>query len=221
MPHYFRFLHIAFTVVCIMALPLPGMAIGAKLLLLTVLYQVAVVMVAFVKKQQLWQQLCWFYIPFGWFNIFPDWFLSSQLKVLFYPNEGVFKIGTISGYMPFLWFMPMFIITCIAIETEKKYKQPVPLLVMLIAGMAVFGLSEHCFKLLGSWHAQEVKVLLGNAAVYVLLAEALLLAVAYVLFKAVQQLPVWVKILAAFCLMLFYMGSLVFFYFVIEYLPAT
>ncbi|OWY22310.1 hypothetical protein C7N43_14200 [Sphingobacteriales bacterium UPWRP_1] len=221
MSAHFRFVHIAFTVVCCMVLPLPGMAIGAKLLLLTVFYQLAVVGVAFVKKQQLWQQLWWFYMPFGWFNIFPDWFLSAWLKVLYYPNEGIFKIGTIGGYMPFLWFIPMFMLTCITLETEKKHNHPVSLLVMLIAGMLVFGLSEHCFKLLGSWHAQNVNILLGNAAVYVLLSEAVLLISGYYLFKAVQHQPVWVKIPAAFALMLLYMGSLVFFYFVVEWLPAV
>lgn len=219
MLRHFQFLHIAFIVVCVMVLTLPGMAIGAKLLLLTAIYQLTVVGVAFGKKYILWQQLWYFFLPFGILNVFPDWFLSSHMQVLTYPDEGVFKIGSISGYMPLLWFMPLFILTFLGLETEKRFKQPIALLVMLLLGVVIFGLSEHCFKLIGSWHAQNVHVLIGNAALYVLFAEAVLLISGFYLFKAVQNKVIWVKIPAAFALMLLYFGSLMFFYFLIEVLP--
>lgn len=219
MLRHFQFLHIAFAVVCVMVLTLPDMAIGAKLLLLTAIYQIAIVGVAFGKNYTLWQQLWYFFLPFGILNVFPDWFLSAHMHVLSYPDEGVFKIGSISGYMPLLWFMPMFMLTFLGLETEKQLKQPVALLVMLLLGMVVFGLSEHCFKLIGSWHAQNVRVLIGNASLYVLFAEAVLLISGFYLFKSVQQKAIWVNIPAAFALMLIYFGSLMFFYFLIEVLP--
>jgi hypothetical protein len=43
-------------------------------------------------------------------QIWPDWFLSAQLEILVFPEDGLFKIGTVSGYMLFLWAIPFFII---------------------------------------------------------------------------------------------------------------
>ncbi|HRI26563.1 MAG TPA: hypothetical protein PK239_04070 [Chitinophagales bacterium] len=219
LPRHFTLFHAAFTVACLIVLPLPGAAIGIKLLALTLLYHVCFPWIAYRKQDIMWRQLWQFYLPFGIFNIFPDWFLSAHLQTLYYPDtEGVFKIGTIGGYMPFLWFIPMFVVTYIALMAEKKYGQPAALLHLMGIGLVIFGASEHGFKLLGSWHAQNVHFLIGNAAVYVLLAEAVLLLSAFYLFKLIAPHSAGVKALAAFWLMLLYMGSLVFFYFLVEVL---
>jgi hypothetical protein len=61
-------------------------------------------------------------------------------------------------------------------------------------------------------------LLFGNAAVYVLIAEMCLMLAVFWLFEQIEHTPILSKMIAAFTLMLFYFGSLCFWWFLVEYL---
>lgn len=209
--------HILFAIICgVVLFFMNNVAIGQKLLGLTLLYNITIPVMAQRRGHRLWLQIWQFALPFSIFNIFPDWFLSQELGVLVYPNEGVFKIGTISGYMPFLWFIPVFLILYVGCVVERWFNPALAWVSVLLLTLFTFSLSEHCFQLLGSWHAQNIHYTIGNAAVYVLIAELILMITAFAWFKAIKDHGWARKIVAAFMLMIVYMGSLVFFYFLLE-----
>jgi hypothetical protein len=193
------------------------MPIGQKLLLLTLSYNLAVPLWAYIQRYKTWQHLWQFAAAFGVFNIFPDWFLSAYLKTLYYPNEGIFKIGTIGGYMPFLWFVPIFMILFIGQVLKIQKGRKTAYWAILSISAITYVASEHSFQLLDSWHAINVRNLFGNAAIYVLIAEMFLMLAAFWLFEQVENQSLLAKIVAAFSLMLFYFGSLCFCWFWVEY----
>lgn len=211
----FLWLHLGFGALCAGVLAVGLMPIGQQLLLLVLCYNVAVPMVAVWRQHRTWLPIWYFAFVFGLFNIFPDWFLAAYLQVLVFPDEGVFKIGPIAGYMPGLWFIPIYILLYVGQYLRQRTGAYGAACGVLCLGMAMFWPTEQFFKDLGSWHAQGVCTV-GQAAIYVLCAEALLSVAAFGVFSVVRQQHWLLKTAAAFGLMLVYMGSLIFFYFIIE-----
>jgi hypothetical protein len=206
-----------FTALCVLVLAGFALPIGLALFGLCACYVLLILGVIFLRKYQDWLNISQFAFAFGIFNIFPDWFLSAHLKTLVYPEEGIFKIGTIGGYMPLLWFIPMFMILWGFNYLKSVSSRRGAYLIITIIGFVTFLLSEHCFKIMDSWYAAEtVKHTIGNAAVYVLISEFMLIIYACYLFEMVEKKSVSAKIIAAFILMILYMGSLVFLWFLVE-----
>jgi hypothetical protein len=213
----FVLLHAAFGGLCGLTLPLVPLPIGQCLLLLTLTYHIALPLWAWWRGHSQWIQIVAFVWPFAWLNVFPDWFLSAYLHVLVYPDEGVFKLGSVGGYMPGLWAIPMFVLLYLSSEIAERIGTASAYAGALVLGMLMFWPSEQLFKDLGSWYATGVKMV-GQAAIYVLCAEAVLSVVALAVYRAVAPKPFLLKVAGAFVLMLLYLGSLVFFYFLIEVL---
>jgi hypothetical protein len=213
----FIILNLVFFVLCLLVLLGFSFPIGQALFGLCSCYVLMILGVMFFRKYQNWMNIFQFSFAFGIFNFFPDWFLSAHLKTLIYPEEGIFKIGIIGGYMPLLWFIPMFMLLWGFGYLKNMIDKKLSYLIILILGIITFSLSEHCFKILGSWHAAEsVKYSIGNAAVYVLLSELMLIFYACYLFEMVEKKSISEKIIVAFTLMILYMGSLIFWWFVLE-----
>jgi|GEM_PF-835071 len=217
----FIWLQLAFATACVLMLWLSDHAIGSILLILVVLFHIAAGLVAFIRQHHFWKRLWVFSLLFGALNIFPDWYLSAYAGWLVYPDEGVFKVGSISGYMPGLWSLAWFSLLYIGYWGQALGRHLKPdfngAIVLLVASLLVYGLSEHGFKLIGSWHAAAlIEHTIGNAAVYVIFAELNLMLLSYFLLPVLLRLNLWLQAFAALCLAQFYLGSLLFFYFLIE-----
>lgn len=206
--------HVVFAVICAGVLMLP-LARGIQFGILVLLYNITLPLLALKFQQRSWLRIWLFVLPLSIFQVFPDWFLSAQLKTLMFPDDGLFKIGTVSAYMALLWVIPLFIIVYTSEKIRIHIGQWASYPGAGIMGVLIFGTSEATLWQLGSWYAQNVKML-GHIALYVIPAEFILSTLTYIAYRITQKEPVLLKILAAFVVMLCYSGALNFFYFFIE-----
>lgn len=158
------------------------------------------------------------------FQVLPDWFLSKILGVLVFPPDGLFKIGTVSGYMAGLWAIPFFLILIsIRLLDYRKSSQDFLAAGMnyksaVVAGLvalAIFASSEATLWILNSWYAKDV-LKIGHVAVYVLLPEFLLGMILYTGFFLSHERSMVLKLIAAFLISVTYTGFLALSYLFIE-----
>ncbi|WP_154658509.1 DUF6989 domain-containing protein [Eisenibacter elegans] len=197
-------LHIAFGLCCLAGMSIQALPVGWRLMGLVLCYQFLLLGTAkygrYVRLWQIWT----FVMPLSIFQVVPDWFLSAVLQTLVFPEDGLFKIGTVSGYMAGLWTIPMFLVIYVALQVPERWAH------LTAAGVAllIFGSSEAVsHHLLGSWYAQNVQMW-GTVAWYVLPAEALLGAVGYEAYRQTAQSPWYTKVAATSLVMLVYLGTL-------------
>jgi len=215
------YLHLAFAALCAVVLLVPaGVSTGVRFLFLVIAYNAAVPLVGNARGHGEWTRLWRFALALSVFQVFPDWFLSAQLGVLVFPEDGLFKIGTVSSYMAGLWTIPVFMIVFTGLRVKKRRGNRAAAIAVAAVSLAVFALSELLMGRLGSWHAENVKVMLGPAALYILAPEIILGLSAYYVYRAVRKKPFWKTALSAFLVMLLYLGSACWFYFIIEKLMA-
>jgi hypothetical protein len=63
------------------------------------IYNVMIPLVGYLKDHREWIAMWFFAFVLSLVMIWPDWFLSTQLAVLAFPDDGFFMIGPVSGYM--------------------------------------------------------------------------------------------------------------------------
>jgi len=211
----FAIVHLIFSIICGIILFIPGIPIGIKLFILVIIYNIMVPLVGIWRKYSDWLNIWLFSFILSIFQLFPDWFLSAQLNVLVFPEDGLFKIGTVSGYMLFLWAIPFFIILFIGYRINENYTLNSTYLIVALMSLLIFGISEMTIWTIGSWHAQNV-TMIGNAAIYIFIPEIILGISIYYSFSLIKEKNHLVKIPAAFIVMLLYLGSAAFFYFLFE-----
>ena len=211
----FIIVHIAFTILCGIVLYLLWFPIGIKLFILVIMYNIMVPLVGIWRKYPDWLNIWLFSFILGMLQIWPDWFLSAQLNVLVFPEDGLFKIGTVSGYMLFLWVIPFFIILFIGYRVNEHVSERSTYLIVALISLLIFGISEMTMWTIGSWYAQNV-TMVGHTAIYIIIPEVILGISAYWSYRMIQDKTVWVKFPTAFIIMLLYLGSVAFFYFFFE-----
>ena len=213
------FVHLIFIVICAVILLIPvDLKIGVRLFILVIIYNLAVPIVGIWRKYSEWVEIWLFAFILSLFQIFPDWFLSAQLEILVFPEDGLFKIGTVSGYMLLLWAIPFFMILFIGQRVHERYSTNMaylPYLVVALLALLIFGMSEMTMWTLGSWHAQNV-TMIGHVAIYIIIPEVILGLSTYFSYEMIKDKNHWIKIPTAFIVMLLYLGSAAFFYFLIE-----
>ena len=149
-------LHLIFSVICAVVLWAPvGMPPGVRMLVLVIFYNLALPLVGLMRRYDDWIQLWLFSFILSLFQVFPDWFLSAQLDILVFPEDGLFKIGTVSGYMGGLWTIPIFLIVYTGQQMKVRFSDRYAYLA--VAGMAllIFGGSEQTLWILSSWYAKK------------------------------------------------------------------
>jgi hypothetical protein len=149
------------------------------------------------------------------FQVMPDWFLSAQLGILIFPEDGFVKIGEVSAYMAGLWAIPLFVIIFIGRSVQKRFSLRAALWSVAVSSLVIFAGSEETMWMIPSWQAVNVTTL-GHVAVYLLIPEIILGLSAFLGYEAIKGKKHWFKIPAAFLIMLLYIGSLSFFYFLLE-----
>lgn len=208
-------IHIIFAVLCVIVLLIPGLVIGVKLFTLVTAYNIMVPATAYFRSYNEWLPIWFFALVLSIFQIFPDWFLATQLETIVFPDDGFFMIGPVSGYMAGLWAIPLFVILFVGLEVGKRKPHQVTYAVVAILTLAIFGLAEETMWMLPSWSAQNV-TMIGHVAVYIVIPEILLGISTLISYQLVRERPVWLWIIGAFTVMILYIGNISFFYLIIE-----
>jgi hypothetical protein len=211
------FVHLAFVVSCIIVLIIPfGIAIGIKLLILVIIYNLLIVIVGLWRNYKEWLSIWIFALIISIFQVFPDWILSAELNILAFPEDGLFKIGTVSGYMLGLWAIPLFIILFLGLRIQERVSQKAAYLSVILLSLVIFGASEQSMWMLQSWYAQNV-IMIGHVAIYIIIPEIMLGLFTYYCYEMIKEKSHFFKIPVGFIVMIIYTGSAVFFYFLIEH----
>jgi len=210
-----------FTILCaIVVFFFRDIPIGQRLLFLVIVYNITLPAWGIYRKNTEWTNLWLFTFILSIFQVFPDWFLSAQLNILVFPDDGCFKIGTVSGYMAGLWTIPLFLIIFLGDRVNKRASNYAAYFWVAAASLLIFGGSEAFLWLLPSWYAQNV-FMIGHVAIYILIPEIILGTSAYAGYQVIKEKPHWVKVPSAFFIMLLYLGSASFFYFLFEKIIAA
>jgi len=156
--------HLVFIISCFLIIVLPiGIGIGVKLFILVILYSLLIVVIGLLRGYKEWIYIWIFVFLISFFQIFPDWILSAELNVLVFPEDGLFKIGTVSGYMVGLWVIPLFLIIFIGKQLQEHFSEKIAYIAVILLSLAIFGISEQSMWMLQSWYAQNV-VMIGRVA---------------------------------------------------------
>ncbi len=206
-----------FALVCVIFLFLPiTIGTGVKLLVLVVIFHLGLVITAFSRGHRQWTHI-WFYTLFlSLFQVFPDWILADLVKVLVFPEDGLFKTGPVSGYMAGLWTIPLFFIVLAGTEAEERFTPGRAGIAVAVLSLIIFGGSEQTMWILGSWYPVNLKAMAGHTALYILIPEILLGMSAWFVYNLVKGKNPAIVIAGAFAVMTFYTGNAVFFYFLVE-----
>ena len=156
--------HLTFIIACLLIILLTiGISLGVKLFILVILYSLLIVIVGLLRDYKEWIYIWIFVFLISFFQIWPDWFLSAELNVLVFPEDGLFKIGTVSGYMIGLWVIPLFLIVFLGKQLQERFSQRVAYISVVILSLLIFGLSEQSMWMLQSWYAQNI-IMIGHLA---------------------------------------------------------
>lgn len=209
-------IHCIFAVLCVLVLMAPlHPRIGIRMLAMVIIYNLIMPLWGLIRRDSNLINLWLFSLILSLLQVFPDWFLSQGLQVLVFPDDGCFKIGTVSGYMAGLWAIPIFIIVFIGERVYVRYSNRAAYITVALISLIIFAGSEQTLWALPSWYAQNVRMI-GHIAVYIIIPEIFLGLAAYFAYQHVTRLSHWYKFPAAFSVMQVYLGSAVFFYFLVE-----
>jgi hypothetical protein len=209
-------IHCVFAVLCVIVLFAPVIPkVGIRMLALVIIYNLIMPLWGLIRKDRDLVNLWLFALILSLLQVFPDWFLAQQLNVLAFPEDGCFKIGPVSGYMAGLWAIPVFIIVFIGERMYVRHSKRAAYIAAALVSLILFAGSEQIMWMLPSWHAQNVRMI-GHVAVYIIIPEIFFGMAAYFAYQHVTKLSHWYKFPAAFSVMLFYLGSAAFFYFLLE-----
>jgi len=213
----FIIVHLIFIGLCfsVLIIPIP-IGIGIKLFILVVSYNLIVLSVGLVRKYSEWVKLWIFVFLISLFQIWPDWFLSAQLNVLVFPEDGLFKIGSVSGYMIGLWAIPLFLICFVGLKLKEKFSHFKTLIAVGLISLTIFGSSEQSMWILQSWYPQNVTLIFDHLAVYIIIPEVILGLTTFYYFQKIKDGKYLMLIVVSFGIMLLYLGSVSFFYFLFE-----
>jgi len=199
----------------VLIIPIP-IAIGIKLFILVAGYNLLIPLVGLFRKYSEWVKLWVFVFLISLFQIWPDWFLSAQLNILVFPEDGLFKIGTVSGYMAGLWAIPLFLLCFIGLKLQENFSRFTALIVVGLISLSIFVFSEQTMWMLQSWYPQNVTLLFDHLAVYIIIPEVILGLSTFYYFQKTKNQHYLMLIVVAFGIMLLYLGSVSFFYFLFE-----
>jgi hypothetical protein len=213
----FTILHLIFIGLCfaVLIIPIP-LAIGIKLFILVVSYNLMIPLVGMFLKYNEWLKLWIFVFLISLFQIFPDWFLSAELNILIFPEDGLFKIGTVSGYMAGLWAIPLFLLCYIGLKIKENYSQLKTFIIVGFISLNIFVFAEQTMWMLQSWYPQNVTLFFDHLAIYIIIPEVILGLSTFYFFEKIKTQHILILIIVAFGIMLLYLGSASFFYFLFE-----
>ncbi|MFX0075234.1 MAG: DUF6989 domain-containing protein, partial [Candidatus Hermodarchaeota archaeon] len=213
----FIIVHLIFVGVCVAILTIPiPFGMGIKLFILVICYNLLIFVIGFFRKYNGWLRQWYFVLVISLFQIFPDWFLSAQLGVLIFPEDGLFKIGPVSGYMAGLWVIPLFLICFIGSKVKDHSSHAKGLVVVGLMSLFIFVIAEQTMWMLQSWYPQNVTLLFDHLAVYIVIPEVILGLSTFYCYNKTKSQHILILIVVAFGIMLLYLGNASFFYLIFE-----
>lgn len=209
--------HIAFAAVAGLvllfpAIVLPGRvavldpALGWRLLVLVAGYNVALPLVGWVRGHRGWIALWAFLVPLSLFQVVPDAFLASVLGVLDFPDTGGPRWAGVPLAMAGMWTIPLWLALFVAGRQSGGDLARGAWWSAGVAGVLLVG-AEATLWALPLWHAVDVATV-GPVAVYVIVPEILLGAVAWLAFRSTQSVGRLGQVGAAGLVALVYLGAL-------------
>ncbi len=212
----FLIIHLVFVIICLVILLIPLTEyMGIKLFILVVIYNIILPVFGYLRNHSEWINIWLFVFLLSLFQIWPDWFLSAELGILVFPEDGFIKIGTVSLYMAGLWAIPLFLIIFAGLRIQKRYSKSITYIIIGALSLLIFGLAEQTMWMLQSWYAQNV-AMIGHLALYIIIPEIILGVSTYYSFILIQEKKHLLKIPVTFIVMIVYLGNAVFFYFLFE-----
>jgi len=187
---------------------------GGKLFSLVLFFHVSFPLLARLLRWHTPFQIWKCFLPLSLWMVFPDWFLSQVLGVLHFVPDSFPRIGTVSLCMLGLWTIPLFLLAYLGIKLEEMSVSLLgACLWIAFFSLLLFGASEELLSFV--WYADNVKKL-SNVAIYVLVPEMLLGLTSYLAFQGLNNEGFWMWVGIGFLIMLQYLGSLSFFYLLVE-----
>ena len=212
----FLLVHAIFVISCVIVLLIP-IAIGIRLFILVTIYNLLIPLFAYWRGYNEWIKIWLFVFILSVLQIWPDWFLADQLDVIAFPlDDGIFHIGAVSGYMAGLWAIPFFMIIFFGQRVQDRKSLKTAYLIVAVLSFVIFAMSEGTLWILGSWHAQNVHLIFDHIAIYILVPEIILGLSTFYYYGLIREKPHWMKVPAAFIVMMLYVGTAVSSYFLIE-----
>ena len=210
------YVHLLFAVVAAAVLLFPAtVGISARLLVVVIAYNVMIPLVALQRGHTEWIRVWLFAFALSILQIWPDWYLSAELGVLAFPDDGVLMIGTVPAYMAGLWAIPLFTIIYVGQLVQKQWADKWVLVIVGALTLAIFGSAEATMWMLPSWYAVGV-TMIGHVAVYIIVPEIVLGLSTYITYDIVRERPLWMIAIAAVLVMILYLGCAVLSFFMIE-----
>jgi len=186
--------HTLFVISCLILLLIPiGIPIGITLFILVLIYNLLIIIVGIWRNHKEWIQIWIFTILISIFQIWPDWVLSAEFNILVFPEDGLFKIGTVSGYMLGLWTIPLFLILFIGQRIQERFSKKLGYISVIVMSLVIFGLAEQLMWMLQSWYAQNV-TMIGHIALYIIVPEIILGLSTYYCYELIKEKSYWLKI---------------------------
>ena len=212
----FIYVNLLFAVVAAAVLLFPAtIGISARLLVVVIAYNVMIPFVALQRGHTEWIRIWLFAFALSILQIWPDWYLSAELGVLAFPDEGFVMIGTVPAYMAGLWAIPLFTIIYVGQLVQKRWADKWVLVIVGALTLAIFGFAEATMWMLPSWYAVGV-TMIGHVAVYIIVPEIVLGLSTYITYDIVRERPLWMIAIAAVLVMILYLGCAVLSFFMIE-----
>lgn len=208
--------HVTFIMcsLCVLMIPLCSLSNGWKYFSVVVCYNTLLPYILSKFNDQQSIRMWMFSICTSFFMIIPDWWLSSFLEVLIFPEDGFFKIGSVAGYMAGLWAIPFFIILYYSSHLQQKKNIRRELSIGVIA-LLLFGSAEMVLQHLGSWYAVNVHMV-AHTAIYIIPAEIVLSYAFSYAFQYVETKPMYAYRVVSIGVMLMYLLAATTSYYIFE-----
>lgn len=191
----------------------PAPALGWRMIALVVGYNVALPLVGQRRGHADWVRLWAFLLPVSLCQVVPDAFLASVLGSLRFPDTGGPRLGPTPLAMAGMWVIPLWVCLFLA-DRQRGGLGRRAAWAAAFTGVALVG-AEATLWAVPIWEAVGVQTV-AHVALYVIVPEILLGAVAYLLYRLTMDQPVPVRLAAAVGVSLVYLGALAASYLLIE-----
>ena len=181
---------------------------GWGVLACAVAYNVALPLTARAVGRPDLVRLWAFLLPLSVFQLLPDWVLAETIGTIHFPDTGGPRVDDVIPLaMCGMWVAPLFISLALAKDSAWR-----------AAGLAlaIFTGSELAAPVLEIWEPTDAATQVAGVALYVLPAEAVLGAAAFLAFRWVGERARVEQVAVALGVATLYLGALVLGYFLID-----
>ena len=200
--------HAAAAVAAAVMLAMPWPSLGVRVAIIVLTYHVGMLLVGRTAWGRGWGRAWLVLAPLSVLMVAPDWFLSAELGTLVFPDTGAPFIGTVPVFMAGMWVMALFPLVLVAGWVEARFGARAGVAGAALAGAALFWAAESLAPLVPLWEPVAVEKAAGIAS-YVLPAEVMLSAAAWLLVRGALWRSRTVTAVGVVVLPVAYTGALV------------